>query len=299
MSQTFRENNNSAFSAHFNLFLAVPARRSHHRLMEHTRHKKRASLKVTILQSLDRWKTNVILHPTSWNYQHFSGFVLLEINLWLKSNLCTWCLMSRIAVNFFYKTMISLLLWRYKSHWQNMLYFKKCNEFIAKAGKKKMLRYYVVILSGLLDEMRSALSSPVLDSPNSSADFTLDTTGELTVEDVKDFLMWVLFTHLFWSIRVAFILGSPPCFAALGLWMKLRITTGTWLKRMGGLLEFSSTEASRQTAGGEEHLQHKQALCSVESRRAIYYWRQKGGVLDWGTEPCWAWRVFNVQIHPC
>uniref|UniRef100_A0A671T062 Lethal(2) giant larvae protein homolog 1-like n=1 Tax=Sinocyclocheilus anshuiensis TaxID=1608454 RepID=A0A671T062_9TELE len=48
--------------------------------------------------------------------------------------------------------------------------------------------YYVVILSGLLDEMRSALSSPVLDSPNSSADVTLDTTGELTVEDVKDFL---------------------------------------------------------------------------------------------------------------
>uniref|UniRef100_A0A672NHN5 Lethal giant larvae homologue 2 domain-containing protein n=1 Tax=Sinocyclocheilus grahami TaxID=75366 RepID=A0A672NHN5_SINGR len=51
--------------------------------------------------------------------------------------------------------------------------------------------YYVVILSGLLDEMRSALSSPVLDSPNSSADVTLDTTGELTVEDVKDFLMTV------------------------------------------------------------------------------------------------------------
>uniref|UniRef100_A0A8C0YF40 LLGL scribble cell polarity complex component 1 n=1 Tax=Cyprinus carpio carpio TaxID=630221 RepID=A0A8C0YF40_CYPCA len=37
----------------------------------------------------------------------------------------------------------------------------------------------------------SALSSPVLDSPNSSADITLDTTGELTVEDVKDFLMTV------------------------------------------------------------------------------------------------------------
>ncbi len=141
-------------------------------------------------------------------------------------------------------------------------------------GKKdKVLRYYVVILSGLLDEMRSALSSPVLDSPNSSADFTLDTTDELTVEDVKDFLMWVLFTPLFWSIRDAFILGSRQCFAALGLWMKRRITTGTWLKRMGGLLESSSTEASRQTAGGEEHLQHKQKLCSVESRQAIYYWR--------------------------
>lgn len=135
-----------------------------------------------------------------------------------------------------------------------------------KKKKKDKIRYYVVILSGLLDEMRSALSSPVLDSPNSSADFTLDTTGELTVEDVKDFLMWELFTHLFWSIRVAFILGSSQCFASLGLWMKLRITTGTWLKRMGGLLEFSSTEASWQTAGGEEHLQHKQALWSVESR---------------------------------
>uniref|UniRef100_A0A8C1ZWX8 LLGL scribble cell polarity complex component 1 n=1 Tax=Cyprinus carpio TaxID=7962 RepID=A0A8C1ZWX8_CYPCA len=36
-----------------------------------------------------------------------------------------------------------------------------------------------------------ALSSPVLDSPNSSADITLDTTAELTVEDVKDFLMTV------------------------------------------------------------------------------------------------------------
>lgn len=145
--------------------------------------------------------------------------------------------------------------------------------------------------------MQSALSSPVLDSPNSSADFTLDTTGELTVEDVKDFLMWALFTHLFWSIRVAFILGSPQCFASLGLWMKLRITTGTWLKRMGGLLEFSSAEASWQTAGGEEHLQHKQALWSVESRQATCYWRQKGGVPDWGNGPCWAWRVFNVQIH--
>uniref|UniRef100_A0A8B9LBH6 Lethal giant larvae homologue 2 domain-containing protein n=1 Tax=Astyanax mexicanus TaxID=7994 RepID=A0A8B9LBH6_ASTMX len=34
----------------------------------------------------------------------------------------------------------------------------------------------------------SPLSSSALDSPNSSADITLDTTGELTVEDVKDFL---------------------------------------------------------------------------------------------------------------
>lgn len=59
-----------------------------------------------------------------------------------------------------------------------MLYFMKYNDFTV-----------LVFLSGLLEEMRSALSSPVLDSPNSSADITLDTTGDLTVEDVKDFLM--------------------------------------------------------------------------------------------------------------
>ncbi|TRY59059.1 hypothetical protein DNTS_008382 [Danionella cerebrum] len=44
---------------------------------------------------------------------------------------------------------------------------------------------------GLMEELRSALSSPVLGSPNSSADLTLDTTGELTMEDVKDFLTTV------------------------------------------------------------------------------------------------------------
>ncbi|KAL7830560.1 hypothetical protein SRHO_G00316870 [Serrasalmus rhombeus] len=43
---------------------------------------------------------------------------------------------------------------------------------------------------GVFDEI-SPLSSPALDSPNSSADITLDTTGELTVEDVKDFLVTV------------------------------------------------------------------------------------------------------------
>uniref|UniRef100_A0A671S6H1 Lethal(2) giant larvae protein homolog 1-like n=1 Tax=Sinocyclocheilus anshuiensis TaxID=1608454 RepID=A0A671S6H1_9TELE len=55
----------------------------------------------------------------------------------------------------------------------------------------------------------SALSSPILDSPNSSADITLDTTGELTVEDVKDFLMCALFTYLFWSITVEFLFWDP------------------------------------------------------------------------------------------
>uniref|UniRef100_A0A8C9RIE4 LLGL scribble cell polarity complex component 1 n=1 Tax=Scleropages formosus TaxID=113540 RepID=A0A8C9RIE4_SCLFO len=37
-------------------------------------------------------------------------------------------------------------------------------------------------------EIQAGLSSPALDSPNSSADITLDTTGDITVEDVKDFL---------------------------------------------------------------------------------------------------------------
>lgn len=56
------------------------------------------------------------------------------------------------------------------------------------------------LLSGIFDEMQSALSSPGLDSPNSSADITLDTTGELTVEDVKDFLVWVLGLQTSWQI---------------------------------------------------------------------------------------------------
>jgi len=70
--------------------------------------------------------------------------------------------------------------------------------------------------------------------------------------------------------------------------MKLRITSGTSQRRMGGLLEFSSTEASRQTAGGEERLAVKLAcgasvsgvLWSVKSRQGICYWMQKGGVSD-------------------
>ncbi|KAJ8363988.1 hypothetical protein SKAU_G00128190 [Synaphobranchus kaupii] len=41
---------------------------------------------------------------------------------------------------------------------------------------------------GVLEEIQAAFSSPALDSPNSSADITLDTTGDITVEDVKDFL---------------------------------------------------------------------------------------------------------------
>ncbi|KAG5279416.1 hypothetical protein AALO_G00077560 [Alosa alosa] len=44
---------------------------------------------------------------------------------------------------------------------------------------------------GMVDELQNALHSTTLDSPNSSADITLDTTGELTVEDVKDFLVTV------------------------------------------------------------------------------------------------------------
>lgn len=42
------------------------------------------------------------------------------------------------------------------------------------------------------EEPPSALSSPILDtpldSPLSCADLTLDSTGEITVEDVRDFL---------------------------------------------------------------------------------------------------------------
>ncbi|XP_028843051.1 lethal(2) giant larvae protein homolog 1 isoform X2 [Denticeps clupeoides] len=44
---------------------------------------------------------------------------------------------------------------------------------------------------GTPDDFQSSVSSPFLESPNSSADLTLDTTGELTVEDVKDFLVSV------------------------------------------------------------------------------------------------------------
>ncbi|XP_033907510.1 lethal(2) giant larvae protein homolog 1-like [Acipenser ruthenus] len=42
---------------------------------------------------------------------------------------------------------------------------------------------------GVFEEIQTALSSPALDSPNSSADITLDTTADITVEDVKDFLV--------------------------------------------------------------------------------------------------------------
>lgn len=91
-------------------FLAVPARRSHHRLMEHTRHRQRASLlklKVTILHSsLDRWKIYVILHPTSWNYQHLCGFVLLEIRIFYD-----WGLIYVLDVECLVQQLIFLKLW--------------------------------------------------------------------------------------------------------------------------------------------------------------------------------------------
>ncbi|MFT7812088.1 lethal(2) giant larvae protein homolog 1 isoform X1 [Arapaima gigas] len=50
---------------------------------------------------------------------------------------------------------------------------------------------FLPFFSGVLEEIQAGLSSTVLDSPNSSADITLDTTGDITVEDVKDFLMSV------------------------------------------------------------------------------------------------------------
>lgn len=47
-------------------------------------------------------------------------------------------------------------------------------------------------LAGQTEEPPSCLSSPILDtpldSPLSCADLTLDSTAELTVEDVRDFL---------------------------------------------------------------------------------------------------------------
>lgn len=49
-------------------------------------------------------------------------------------------------------------------------------------------------LTGQTEELPSNLSSPVLDtpldSPLSCADLTLDSTGEITVEDVRDFLTY-------------------------------------------------------------------------------------------------------------
>ncbi|XP_039632171.1 lethal(2) giant larvae protein homolog 1 [Polypterus senegalus] len=42
---------------------------------------------------------------------------------------------------------------------------------------------------GALEDVQTALSSSGLDSPNSSADITLDTTGDITMEDVKDYLV--------------------------------------------------------------------------------------------------------------
>ena len=52
--------------------------------------------------------------------------------------------------------------------------------------------YGFLPLTGQTEEPPSALSSPILDtpldSPLSCADLTLDSTGELTVEDVRDFL---------------------------------------------------------------------------------------------------------------
>lgn len=51
-----------------------------------------------------------------------------------------------------------------------------------------------VLLTGQTEGPPSSLSSPVLDtpldSPLSCADLTLDSTGELTVEDVRDFLTY-------------------------------------------------------------------------------------------------------------
>lgn len=146
-----------------------------------------------------------------------------------------------------------------------------------------------VILSGLLEEMRNALSSPILDSPNSSADITLDTTGELTVEDVKDFLMWAsLFRRS--GPLVKCVLGSSQYLALLGPWMKLRITTGTSAKKMEDILESSSSEAGRQTAGGEEHLKLQQICEGLRRLDRIY----RHVCTDEKINPYCVWKLFKV-----
>lgn len=52
--------------------------------------------------------------------------------------------------------------------------------------------FFFFNLTGKVDVPLSTLPSPLLDtpldSPLSCADLTLDSTGELTVEDVRDFL---------------------------------------------------------------------------------------------------------------
>lgn len=140
---------------------------------------------------------------------------------------------------------------------------------------------YLCPFSGVFDEMQSALSSPGLDSPNSSADITLDTTGELTVEDVKDFLVWVLGLQTSWqtplicshimicvgakaqwllwvcfflfffflstvlcvALRIAYCIRSTCLYLfVVGVWMRLRITWGIWARRMEGFLGFLSTD---------------------------------------------------------
>ncbi|XP_015216014.1 lethal(2) giant larvae protein homolog 1 isoform X2 [Lepisosteus oculatus] len=56
-------------------------------------------------------------------------------------------------------------------------------------ARRRVMENALLTDSRVLEEIQAALSSPALDSPNSSADITLDTTGDITVEDVKDFLV--------------------------------------------------------------------------------------------------------------
>lgn len=79
----------------------------------------------------------------------------------------------------------------------NMSGYQGCFVWLMNRCDVSLLRLFPP--SGMFDEMQSALSSPGLDSLNSSADLTLDTTGELTVEDVKDFLVWVLDLQTRWQ----------------------------------------------------------------------------------------------------
>ena len=69
------------------------------------------------------------------------------------------------------------------------------NVWVSLSGSRTWFNLYILRPPhppGQAEDLQSGLSSPAqdspLDSPLSFADLTLDSTGELTVEDVRDFL---------------------------------------------------------------------------------------------------------------
>lgn len=76
--------------------------------------------------------------------------------------------------------------------------FNLCSKFSALTHLRVQSRgadsrfLCVFSLTGQTEEPQNSLSSPILDtpldSPLSCADLTLDTTGDITVEDVREFL---------------------------------------------------------------------------------------------------------------